>query len=84
MNTFKNFFIDKIDLLFGASPEFKKGDTVQLISGGYLMVILDVKRNLKKSPSSILCEWYDRDQKLTLKNTFLAIEIKMFDWYHPA
>jgi uncharacterized protein YodC (DUF2158 family) len=84
MNTLKKFFADKIDLLFSAAPEFKKGDTVQRISGGVLMVILNVKRNPKKSPATVLCQWYDREQKLTMESTFLAIEIKLFDWYHPA
>ena len=79
----KNFFAHSVNLLYNSPEGFKKGDTVQRISGGYVMVILNIKRNPKKSPSTILCQWYDREQKLTMKSTFLAIDIKLFDWYNP-
>lgn len=84
MKAIKNFLTDKIDRLFYVPAGFKRGDTVQRISGGVLMVILSVTRSTKNSPASVVCEWYNREQKVTVKSTFLIPEIKMFDWYHPS
>lgn len=84
MNTLKKFLTEKINLLLYAPAKFKKGDAVQCIAGGALMVILNIKHNADESRSAILCQWYDREQKLTLQRTFLAAEIKLFDWYHPV
>jgi uncharacterized protein YodC (DUF2158 family) len=67
--------------LFAPSSDFKAGDSVELKSGGPLMIVTHVfcKRNMNQP--LIHCKWYDRERKTTRTNLFLERDLRKFDWY---
>lgn len=69
---------------FGPRPKFKKGDSVQCISGDeHDLMVIQWVRVLKKSVVMYSCKWYDAKAKSTRTNIFREDQLKQFDWYHP-
>jgi uncharacterized protein YodC (DUF2158 family) len=66
--------------LFGPKPKFKRGDSVQSVSGNDLMVVQWAKV-LGKSLIMYHCKWYDAKAKSTRTNIFREDQLKQFDWY---
>jgi uncharacterized protein YodC (DUF2158 family) len=69
--------------IFGPTPKFKKGDSVQCVSGDDLMVVQSVKIP-KKSMIMYFCKWYDSKTKSTRTNIFREEQLRQFDWYHSG
>lgn len=77
-----NFLINSI---FGCPSKFKKGDTVQHVSGGPLMVVLKVTTSYGNQGSLLFkCAWFDREKKIMKNHFFMESELKHFDWYNPS
>ena len=77
-----NFLMDRI---FGCPSKFKKGDTVQRVSGGPLMVVTKVATSYRNQKSLLFkCTWFDRDEKIIKNHFFMEAELKHFDWYNPS
>jgi uncharacterized protein YodC (DUF2158 family) len=54
--------------------EFKIGDTVQLKSGGPIMTVVNVDKNLSGS-QTVQCTWFTKDE-VTKHETFLAASVR--------
>ncbi|MBL7872138.1 MAG: DUF2158 domain-containing protein [Cyclobacteriaceae bacterium] len=67
--------------LFGPTTKFKVGDTVQLKSGGYLMVIVEVCKNRNMKRCLLHCQWYESEFHRTRWNLFPESSLMYFDWY---
>jgi uncharacterized protein YodC (DUF2158 family) len=70
--------------LFAPSSDFKAGDSVELKSGGSLMVITRVFCRRNMNQPLINCKWYDRETKATHTNLFLENQLRKFDWYNAV
>lgn len=70
--------------LFGPPSTFKVGDTVQLTSGGYLMVVVEVCRHRKMNRCLIYCQWYESEFHRTRWNLFTESSLRYFDWHYAG
>lgn len=76
-----NEFLQKI---FGPHPKFKRGDSVQCVTGQeHDLMVVQWVRVLKGSMIMYYCKWYDSKAKSTRTNIFREEQLKQFDWYHP-
>lgn len=69
--------------LFGPASRFRVGDSVQLVSGGPLMVVYRIfsARDLKEP--LVFCRWYDPKTRENRNMCFPEANLKLFDWYNP-
>lgn len=67
---------------FKPSSKFKVNQAVQRVSGGPLMVVSGFNYN-GDDELYIICQWYDRDLRLTLRQEFPERELKAFNWSNP-
>ena len=79
---FKTIWRKIVVMLFKPSSKFKVNQAVQHVSGGPLMVVSGFTYN-SKNVLHIKCNWYDRDQRVTLRREFPEDELKHFDWNNP-
>ena len=60
------------------SSKFNVGDSVQLTTGGPLMVVIAIYTSRKLAQPFIECQWSEGKVKHT--NLFLEKNIQLFDW----
>lgn len=70
-----------LDEVFGPSSKFKMGDSVELLQGGELMVVIEIIPAREGKEPLIRCQWIDARTKCTRKELFPEGEIKLIDWY---
>lgn len=84
MKYFKHIINNFLEMFFYPSPQFKKHDAVQRITGGAIMIVLRTQRATKKLPGQVVCQWFDREKKVSIERTIPLQELKLFDWYNPS
>jgi len=70
-----------LDQVFGPSSKFKVGDSVEILRGGELMVVVEVLATRESKGPRMLCQWVDSKTKRPMKELFSEDEIKLIDWY---
>ena len=75
-----NLYIKIQELLWGPVSKFRRGDSVQLCNGGYLMVVVGVHRNRKFRSPVIECKWFDPETRENRTNVFHEEQLIFFDW----
>jgi uncharacterized protein YodC (DUF2158 family) len=70
--------------LFGPVAHFKRGDTVQLEEGGYLLNVIEVITDRGLPEPIINCKWYEPETKAIRTNIFRESRLRHFNWYAAA
>jgi CheY-like chemotaxis protein/uncharacterized protein YodC (DUF2158 family) len=78
----QTFWRNIVRTLSRPSSKFKVNQAVELVCGGPLMVVSGVIYD-DNGKLRIICQWYDREQRITLRQEFPEDELKHFDWKIP-
>ncbi len=68
--------------LFGPTSKFNVGDSVELMQGGHLMVVIDIVPEPDMEEPLVHCEWCESEK--TIKKLFSEKDLKLIDWNHPV
>lgn len=82
VSTMKVTWRKLVVLLWKPPSTFKINEAVQHVSGGPLMVVSGFTYHNSDAPH-IICNWYDREQRVTLSKEYPEHELKHFDWNNP-
>ena len=69
--------------LYGPASHFHVEDSVQLIHGNYLMVVIRILSNRKMPEPLIECQWYDPESQSVKVDLFPERNLRAFDWHTP-
>ncbi len=78
MNAFSGLLFD----LFGPTPKFKVGDSVEVVEGGPLMVVTKIVSTSGVEAPLVNCQWVDAETKSIEVKLFSEKGLKLVDWYH--
>jgi uncharacterized protein YodC (DUF2158 family) len=67
--------------LFGPTSKFSVGDSVELVQGSLLMVVIDIVPDSDTYEPLVHCEWSESEKNF--RKFFSEKDLKLIDWYHP-
>jgi uncharacterized protein YodC (DUF2158 family) len=82
MRKINEFLQDVVRKFIKPPSKFKVNEAVQHSSGGSLMVVSGFVYHSKNEPH-VICQWYDRVERITMRQEFPEHELITFDWYNP-
>lgn len=68
--------------LFGPPSRFNVGDSVQLLEGGDLMVVIQVHSTRGMKRPLVECKWQESSTRDVRTQLFPEDRLKLFDWYN--
>jgi uncharacterized protein YodC (DUF2158 family) len=82
MRKIKQLLQDVVNKFIRPPSKFKVNEAVQHSSGGSLMVVSGFVYHAENE-LHVICQWYDRAERITMRQEFPEHELKAFDWYNP-